>query len=99
MHAIRTDRYKYIRPHGVWDVGELYDLRADPGETTNLISRAEHRALAEALDDRLFTMLERGDGLRMPLRRGREASYPGRRRDGARQADFPDAFFRPPPGP
>jgi N-acetylglucosamine-6-sulfatase len=33
--AVRTDRYKYI--HWVRHEGELYDLEADPYETTNLI--------------------------------------------------------------
>ena len=66
---------------------------------TNLASRPEQRATVQALDDRLFTLLEQSDGLQMPLRRGRETSYPGRRRDGAAQATFPDSFFRPPPGP
>jgi N-acetylglucosamine-6-sulfatase len=99
LHAIRTDRYKYIRSHGLWDINELYDLRADPGETTNLVSRPEKRAIVQELDDRLFTLLERSEGLKMPLRRGREDSFPWRRRDGAGQATFPDAFFRTPTGP
>ncbi|HAV65421.1 MAG TPA: acetylglucosamine-6-sulfatase, partial [Verrucomicrobiales bacterium] len=30
MHALRGDRYKYIRYHGLWDRDELYDLLADP---------------------------------------------------------------------
>lgn len=34
MHGIRTDRYKYIRYHGVWDTNEFYDLQNDPYETS-----------------------------------------------------------------
>ncbi|MDR0394724.1 MAG: sulfatase, partial [Tannerella sp.] len=26
MHGVRTDRYKYIRYHGIWDTNEFYDL-------------------------------------------------------------------------
>ena len=31
MHGIRTDRYKYIRYHGVWDTNEFYDLQNERG--------------------------------------------------------------------
>ena len=30
MHALRGDRYKFIRYHGIWDIDELYDLQEDP---------------------------------------------------------------------
>jgi N-acetylglucosamine-6-sulfatase len=97
LHAIRTEQYKYIRPYGLWDLSELYDLASDPGEATNLAARPEHQATARALDERLFSLLEQSEGLEMPLRRGRDVAYPARRRDGAEQAIFPDAFFKPPP--
>ncbi len=96
LHAIRTERFKYIRPHGLWDVSELYDLQSDPGEVTNLISRPEYQATVRELDARLFNLLEQTGGLQMPLRPGRETAYPARRRDGAEQAAFPEAFFLPP---
>ncbi len=35
--GIRTDRYKFMRFHGVFDKYELYDLQSDPHETKNLI--------------------------------------------------------------
>jgi N-acetylglucosamine-6-sulfatase len=35
--GIRTDRYKLMRYHGVWDRYELYDLQQDPKERNNLI--------------------------------------------------------------
>jgi N-acetylglucosamine-6-sulfatase len=98
LHAIRTERFKYIRPHGLWDLSELYDLQSDPGEATNLIFRPEHQATVRELDARLSGLLEQTGGLQMPLRPGRETAYPARRRDGAEQAAFPEAFFLP-PGP
>ena len=36
--AVRTERYKYIRYRELKDMIELYDLRADPYELSNLIA-------------------------------------------------------------
>ncbi|MCS5540812.1 MAG: sulfatase-like hydrolase/transferase, partial [Roseibacillus sp.] len=38
VHALRGERFKYIRYHGVWDVDELFDLKNDPREQKNLIN-------------------------------------------------------------
>jgi arylsulfatase A-like enzyme len=46
-HAVRTDRWRYIRYAGGGD--ELYDEHADPHEWTNLASRPEHAALKAEL--------------------------------------------------
>jgi N-acetylglucosamine-6-sulfatase len=35
--GVRTNRFKLMRYHGVWDRYELYDLEEDPEETNNLI--------------------------------------------------------------
>jgi N-acetylglucosamine-6-sulfatase len=35
--GVRTDRYKLMRFHGIFDRYELYDLQSDPHETKNLI--------------------------------------------------------------
>ncbi len=35
--ALRTDDYKLIQYHGVWDTEELYDIKNDPKEMRNLI--------------------------------------------------------------
>ncbi|MEM8768264.1 MAG: sulfatase/phosphatase domain-containing protein, partial [Pseudomonadota bacterium] len=36
--GVRTERYKLMRYHGIWDRYELYDLKADPDERNNLLA-------------------------------------------------------------
>jgi arylsulfatase A-like enzyme len=69
MHGVRTDRYKYIRYHGVWDTNELYDLQEDPAETRNLIAAPEHQDLIKALNHDLYDWMESTDGMTIPLKR------------------------------
>ncbi len=69
VHAIRTDRYKYMHYHGIWDTDELYDLRNDPAEMKNLIDDPAHKTLVQQLNKRLFDWLEKTDGMLIPLRR------------------------------
>ena len=68
-HGVRTNRYKYIHYHGIWDIDELYDLRNDPEEMNNLIDSPEHQDLIKQLNDRMFEWLEKSDGMLIPLRR------------------------------
>ncbi|MBJ05648.1 MAG: hypothetical protein CMO40_00800 [Verrucomicrobiaceae bacterium] len=46
-HAVRTERYRYIRYHEGSE--ELYDLQEDPNEWTNLAGRKELVPLKEQL--------------------------------------------------
>jgi arylsulfatase A-like enzyme len=68
-HGVRTNRYKYIHYHGIWDIDELYDLKNDPEEMTNLIDSPEHQDLIKQLNNRMFEWLEKTDGMLIPLRR------------------------------
>ena len=69
VHGVRTDRYKYIHYHGLWDLDELYDLQEDPDEMKNLINSKEHQKLIDKLNTMMFDWLEETDGMLIPLRR------------------------------
>ena len=38
VHGIRTDRYSLMQYRGIWDYDELYDVRKDPDQTSNLLA-------------------------------------------------------------
>jgi len=95
LHAIRTDRYKYVHYHGVWDTDELYDLSADPLETKNLIAAAEHQPLVRQLNQLLFDTLEATGGMYIPLYRDRGRPQVLRRAGGSEPGDFPPWMVRP----
>ncbi len=44
--GVRTDRYKYVEYHGVWDVPELYDLEKDPREMQNRLSTSRRKEVS-----------------------------------------------------
>lgn len=67
VHAIRTDKYKYIRYHGIWDINELYDIETDPLEMNNLIRNPAYKEVSINLRKSLFNWLEETDGLDMPI--------------------------------
>jgi N-acetylglucosamine-6-sulfatase len=62
--GVRTDRYKYIRYHGIWDTNELYDLHKDPREMHNLLSTSRRKVVTpdpgyRAVYERLCSELNR----------------------------------------
>lgn len=95
VFALRTSQYKFIRYHGLWDVDELFDLRADPHEMRNLAYEAAHAARVQELSARMFALRDRTGGMAIPL-------YPDRGaviglRDTDRAAPFPPVFVATPP--
>lgn len=92
IHAIRTDQYKFIRYQGIWDTDELYDIQSDPVERVNLIAEPEYQRTVADLRDRLFTEMERTDGMEIRLYRDRGRSLNRRNANGSKPADFPERF-------
>ncbi len=90
--ALRGDRFKYITYYGLWDTDELYDLQADPGETTNLLNVAAHAATAKQMEASLYEMMAELGGMDIPLNAPRGSSQNKRlqRRGGKTSADFPE---------
>ena len=68
-YAIRTDRYKYVFYHGVWDDNGFYDLETDPLERHNLIHVPSYQERIEAMQGQLFDELDASGGLVLPVRR------------------------------
>ncbi|MBU3005367.1 sulfatase family protein [Paraglaciecola arctica] len=56
--ALRTDQYKFITYHGVWDTEELYDIKNDPNEMYNLINNEAYLKVISSLRARLYSKLE-----------------------------------------
>ena len=69
VHGIRTERYKYMRYYGIWDIDELYDLHEDPHELRNLINSPEHQDLIQQFSKRVYDWLDQTHGMQIPLRR------------------------------
>jgi N-acetylglucosamine-6-sulfatase len=94
LHALRTNRFKFIRPHGVWDIEELYDLEKDPHEITNLIRQPEHASRVKEMRASLFRILKETGGLAMPLFEDRDAQMHRRLKSGTPQAAFPEHLIQ-----
>jgi len=90
MHALRTDRYKYIHYYGIWDIDELYDLQEDPLESNNLISNPERKTTVAEMNTRLFDLMEANGAMKIPLFRDSGAQSNKRNANKEHAADFPD---------
>jgi N-acetylglucosamine-6-sulfatase len=66
--AIRTDRYKYIFYHGMWDHNGFYDLQTDPIERHNLINVPAYQEQIAEMQQQLFDELKASGGLNIPVR-------------------------------
>lgn len=91
VFAIRSHQYKYIAYYGLWDVDELYDIQADPGETRNLLYDPQYRATGREMERKLYEMMAEMGGTDIPLNApiGSLQNRRWRDRGGERAADFP----------
>ncbi|NND16532.1 MAG: sulfatase [Eudoraea sp.] len=69
VFGVRTDQYKFIKYHGIWDRNELYDIKKDPEELYNLISDPGQQDNAKILTEALYSWLEKTKGMQIPLKR------------------------------
>ncbi|MGB0328054.1 MAG: sulfatase family protein [Akkermansiaceae bacterium] len=84
VRALRADEWKYIRyPHGDGSpdkhMAELYNLKTDPGETTNLISDKKYQSLVAKLRKELeqrITESHPGGKDKMPMDEGIKGELP-----------------------
>ena len=86
--ALRTQRYKFIQYHGIWDIDELYDMDNDPDERRNLIFSPEHKALATELRAQLHGILVASGANRVPFSHKRHMGNNLRSRSGGEPGDF-----------
>jgi N-acetylglucosamine-6-sulfatase len=96
IFALRGDRYKYIHYYGLWDINELYDIQADPKEARNLISSPEHQEVVKQLRRQMFELLERTQGLSIPVKPAQWGQQNLRREDGPAAAEFPPELIKKP---
>lgn len=84
--GLRTDRFSFMRYHGVWDLYELYDIRKDPGQMNNLMANVrttteggrlfnriqdpELRELIAGFENRVQAILHATGGRMEPVWRG-----------------------------
>ena len=100
LHALRGDRYKYIRCQGIWDTDELYDLKDDPKETKNLIRDPALQKTVQTMNAHLWEILQQTNGTQIPLLPDRLLWQNNKRRpDGPPAAPFPPYLLQPPQDP
>lgn len=93
--AVRTDKYKLIQYHGVWDREELYDLQNDPTEMNNLINDPDLIEVKVALRKRIYALStnQRGENV-VPYTERKHNGATFRDMTAIKAADFPKEWLR-----
>lgn len=93
-HALLTDRYKFIRYQGIWDLDEFYDMQKDPDETRNLINDENYQELIESHRFRMFELLRETNGNTIPLLPDKGNTFILRDPEKSKPAEFPESFYQ-----
>lgn len=96
VFALRGDQFKYINYYGLWDTNELYDIKNDPLESSNLIYKPEYKKTADQMREQLFKTMQETNGIYIPLKENRWGQQNKRRKDKADAADFPPELITDP---
>jgi N-acetylglucosamine-6-sulfatase len=94
IFALRSNQYKLIQYHGIWDTDELYDIANDPLEIRNLIRDPKYKQLISQMRQQLHQRLKETDGLAIPLGFKRNHGANLRRENGSKRAEFPTELTR-----
>ena len=95
VFALRTDRYKYVQYHGVWDTEELFDLQSDPQEQVNLIEDPELLEVKVDLRAQLYASLADRQGRNVvPYTQKFNQGAVFRHADRSKAAEYPDKWLR-----
>ena len=92
--AVRTDRFKLIQYHGIWDTDELYDLENDPNEMNNLIEDPRYLEVKVALRRQLYDQLAIDGEHAVPYTRKWSSGAVLRHADRSTAAEFPESWLR-----
>lgn len=57
VFGVRTERYKYMHYHGIFDLNELYDMQEDPDEMNNLIDSPAHLEVRQQMQEHLRELM------------------------------------------
>ena len=66
VFGVRTERYKYMNYHGIFDLNELYDLEKDPKEMDNLIDDPAYYEVRLDMEKRLTELLKQYGATMVP---------------------------------
>lgn len=93
--ALRTDNFKLIQYHGIWDTEELYDIRNDPKEMHNLIDNPDYLEVRVKLRKELHKRLANNRGEHViPYTEKWGPGAHSRNKDGSPASQFPDSWLK-----
>ncbi len=92
--AVRSNNYKLIQYHGIWDTDELYDIKNDPKEMHNLIDDPDYLRVKVKLRKALFRRLGKNGEHAVPYTKKFSSGSVFRQIDRSKAAEFPDAWLR-----